>query len=293
MKTIYTLLVISMLSHFAKAQSYSGTISPSVPTPGKTLSINFALTIGSGPAVNNLSIYSYNSMTGVTTLLPTTSVFGGTNYLAYYTVPSNTVNNTILDFTVATTTNPIVYYGVVASATVLPVVFKSYTASLLGTDKVSLKWELASTDGISKTIIFRSTDGNTFLPIDTLKSSATQYSYDYTDILSGNSSTYFYKIACISVDGKSIISNTMLVSVNSNSSTIPKILNNAHVTGQLFLTGINLQDYKAGEINVIDMVGRKYQTTILSSNTLNVNNLSTGMYYLKIGSKPPMNFIAQ
>lgn len=291
MKSIYTIIACLLFSFGTKAQTYAGTVSNSKPSPGSTFTINFSLT--SGQATSSLVIYVYNSNTLDYTKLPTTSTFNGLAFYTTYTVPEGTPNNTILQFAVGTNTPQPTYYGTVSTSTVLPVIFQSFTAAMLGTDKVSLKWVLASTDGMDKSIVYRSVDGTNFLPIDTIKGSASVNSYGYIDPIGVNSGTYFYRIACVSLDGVKIITSTLHISKIGNGASTPKILNNAHIGNTLYLSGIDLSDYKNGEINIFDAMGRKYQAIAQNNNTIITNNLTKGIYYLKIGNNQPVSFIAQ
>jgi hypothetical protein len=292
MKKISIFLSLFLFIAYINAQSYTGTIVPTTPAPGNTITINFSLTAGT--PVTNLVIYAYNSSTLAYTMLPTVSTFNGNAYYSSYFIPITTPNNTLLQFAIGSNSVPITYNGVVESATVLPIIFESYTAVLNTAGNVSLKWKLASTDGMDKSIIYRSTDGSTFTPIATIKGSASQYDYAYTDLIDPAVKSYFYRVACVSLDGDKIISKTLYINNNANgSAAVPKIMNNGNVTGQLFVSGINLSDFKTGEINIYDMLGRKYQPSVLNSNTLIANNLRTGMYYLKIGQNKPLAFMAQ
>jgi hypothetical protein len=292
MKTISICLFFLCTIFFTNAQSYSGTIAPASPKPGTTITVNFSLT--SGLPVLNLVIYMYNSTTKTYAALPATATFNSSAYYAYYTIPANTPNNTLLQFTIGTNTTPPIYYGVVQSATVLPIIFESYTAILNTAGNINLKWKLASTDGMDKSVIYRSTDGKNFTPITTLKGSVAQSDYAYTDVIDPIEKAYFYKIACVSIDGDEIISNTLYVSTNGISNmAVPKILNNANVTSQLFVSGINLTDFKTSEINIFDVSGRKYQSSVLNNSTVNTNNLRTGIYYLKIANNKPLVFMVQ
>ncbi len=289
MKTLI-LFAFLLISNLTESQSYSGTIAPASPSAGETITVNFSLI--SGSAVPNLIIYVYNSTTLDYSTLPTTSTFSSTGYYAYYTIPLGTPNNTILQFTIGTNTTPPTYYGIVQSTTVLPIIFKDYTATFNGMDKIALKWQLESTSGIDKSIIYRSTDGNLFTQVATIKGNINQNDYSYIDTIDNNSS-YFYKIAGVGLDGDKIFSSTLFIYANGNNITLPKVLNNSNISNEIILTGINLTNYKTGDINIIDVLGRKYPLSILSNNTIGINNLKSGLYYLKIGNNKPLSFMAR
>lgn len=292
MKTIFTNLFI-LLALFINAQTYTGTISFDTPAPGTTVTVNFSL-VPPGASISNLSIYVYNSSTSTYSILSTTSTFNSLAYYAYFTIPANTPNNTVMQFALGTITTPATYYGTVASATVLPIILKSFTALLQGTDKVALQWELANNNHpLNKSIVYRSTDGINFNVLDTVMGATNQFVYNYTDLLTTNNNSFFYKIACLGIDGDKTISNTLAINNNGDGFNSVKILNNANVSNQLFLSGIDLSKYKFSDINMVDILGRKYQATIINNNTLNLNYLKAGMYYLKIGNNQPVNFIAQ
>ncbi len=296
MKKSSTLLV-SLLFLFttAKATLYTGTLSTSAGTAGSTVKVTFTLT--TGPAISGLVIYS--STLGVVSPLTTTDnpVFGifGNNYTATFTVPSGLPNGTPVFFTISTSSFSSVYgnSSPFPVYTILPVTYISNSAKLIEAEnKVLLTWSIASVDGVKEFNVMRSTDGLSFNKIATVKAS-TKTDYEFEDYLPNTDVNYYYKLSGVTLDGATRETGRMLIKKTSKQK-MPVILNNGNVKNELLLSGVNLMNYKAGEIKVYDITGHSFSALVESSNSIYLNTLpASGIYLLKIGNNDALRFIKQ
>jgi hypothetical protein len=292
MKKLFTFLASLLFLFSAHATLYTGTLNSATGVAGSTVKVSFNLT--SGPALSELVIYS--SILGTVTPLTTTDnpVFGvyGNNYTATFTVPAGYPNGTPVFFTIST--NPFgTVYGNASPFpmyTILPVTFISNSAKYVEAEsKVVLNWKIATTDGVKEFKIMRSTDGLNFTTIGTVLPGV-KTDYVYEDVLPNTSINYYYKISGVTIDGAVKETSRMLIKKTDKNAT-PVILNNGNIKNELLITGINLMNYKAGEIKVFDVTGRSYAATIQSSNSIYVTALSAGMYFLKIKDLPAISFM--
>jgi len=284
-KIILYIVIVLFAGNYVNGQNYIGTIVPEVPKAGTVVTISFSL--NEGDVQSDLAIYIYNSYTKTYQRLTTESTFDGLAYHSTYLVPDGTPSNTVLQFALGSVTLPVSYYGVVSPATVLPIVFKSYNASLYNTDKILLEWTLASNNGIKNTVIRRSTDGRNFTPIAIIPGDGLYYRYVDTP---GAGPAYFYTIECSSLDGDIKISNTLYVTKNISLSQY-RILNNGDVRNRLFISGPALSLTAGNNIKIFDIAGREYPAPLTASNTVNVERLEKGFFYLKIANQKPLAFV--
>ncbi|MGC4103217.1 hypothetical protein [Ferruginibacter sp.] len=286
MKKLSTLIASLFLFIAVNAQTYAGTVAPNTLKPGDAVAVSFALTTGAPMA--GLSIY-VDDING-THVLTTNTIFGGQAYKANYTVPANQPVPSIVNFAVG---NGTTFYGVVSSASVLPVVFVSSDVKFSAAEnKATISWKIAQNDGVKEFDILRSSDGRNYTKVGTV-APGTSLTYSYDDQLAtAVDGVYYYKISGVSMDGAVKETASMAVK-KGNKNTRPVILGNSNVKNVITLSGINLMEYKTGEIKVLDAMGRSCAATVQSSNTIAVNNLTAGVYYLKIKDLPALNFIAQ
>ncbi|MGG9960496.1 T9SS type A sorting domain-containing protein [Ferruginibacter sp. SUN106] len=292
MKKLSTLFASLLFLFSAHATLYTGSLSSATGTAGSAVTVTFNLT--SGPAISELVIYS--SILGTVTPLTTANnpVFGiyNNNYTATFTVPSGYPNGTPVFFTIST--NPFgTVYGNTSPFpmyTILPITYISNSAKYIEAgNKVALNWKIGSADGVKEFKVMRSTDGFSFTTIGTvLPGSTTDYTYE--DYLPNTAVNYYYKISGVTMDGMVKETGRMLIK-KSDKNAAPVILNSGNVKNELLVTGVNLMDYKAGEIKVFDVTGRSYTAAIQSSNSIYVTTLSAGMYFLKIKDLPALRFI--
>jgi hypothetical protein len=292
MKKLSTLFVSLLFLFSAHATLYTGSLSTATGIAGSTVTVTFNLT--TGPALSELVIYS--SILGTITPLTTANnpVFGiyDNNYTATFTVPSGYPNGTPVFFTISTNPFSTVYGNAspFPMYTILPITYISNSAKYTEAgNKVDISWKIGSTDGVKEFKVMRSTDGINFTTIGVvLPGSKTAYTYE--DILPAANVNYYYKISGITIDGAVKETGRMLIKKSDKGGT-PVILNNSNIKNELLVTGVNLMNYKAGEVKVFDVMGRNYAATIQSSNSIYVTTLSAGMYFLKIKDLPAISFM--
>ncbi len=182
--------------------------------------------------------------------------------------------------TVTITKNDINYLG---SCTLLPVNFKSFTASREN-EKVLLKWETASEQNNSGFIVERNVSG-TWTQIAAVPSkaaggnSSSTLSYNYEDVNNSKSASQ-YRIKQIDLDDKFSYSEIRLISGEEQAAKII-VYPNPSTDGKVNValeTNTGLKD-----ISLIDMSGRVIRQWKNNSNTsLQITDLTPGMYSLRV-----------
>ena len=180
--------------------------------------------------------------------------------------------------------------GIVAkyqvTAGTLPVTFTDFTAELKN-KSVLLQWQTLSEHNLSRFIIERSADGNTFSPIGNVAAAGnSNLKINYTTLdqqpLQGLN---FYRLKIVDADGKFIYSK--IVSVNVNRLFALKILPNP--ASRILYVQASGENEKA-LFRIFDLTGRKLKEgqVILNGNTLfsiSISGLSKGIYNLELYTK--------
>ncbi len=164
---------------------------------------------------------------------------------------------------------------------VLPVSWQSFTAGLKDNHNVVLNWEVAqqvnnkgysiehSRDGVSwETIGFVAGSGNNAV--------AEQYSFIHTNPANGN---HYYRIRQEDIDGQSVYSATVTITVSSNSPVAvwPNPARDAiHIH--------NESNNAASKAWVFDQQGRLMNESLLQpgDNTIRMNAMPTGTYVVRV-----------
>ena len=167
----------------------------------------------------------------------------------------------------------------------LPVSFKSFSASRINRNNVILKWETVTEVNNRGFDIERNTANNswektTFIPTQaTSGNSSSLLTYTFNDVNSNKGITQ-YRIKQIDIDGKAKFSDIRAVRGDGQQQKIivyptPSVDGRVNV---LFEEKGSVRD-----ITLTDMNGRVIkQWNALSNNTLQIENLGSGMYLLKV-----------
>jgi len=107
-----------------------------------------------------------------------------------------------------------------ATAVFASFVFQEYSATP-STDKVIIKWKTKSETGVSKFVLSRSTDDETYSDIGEVNINGPGYEYEYIDdnVFFKGSDTFFYKIKSVRSNGTTVEETQPLI-VNPNISGI-------------------------------------------------------------------------
>lgn len=167
----------------------------------------------------------------------------------------------------------------------LPVTFGSVAANRMNKTSVLVKWETVTEEN-TRGFIVQSKQGNdawkqsAFIPSKSIAgNSSLPLSYTFTDMNSSRGLTQ-YRIQQIDYDGKTSISETRVVRGEGQSGkTI--VYPNPSANGRVMVV---FDDNKAvRDLILVDMYGKQVrQFRAVTDNTLQIDNLSTGMYTLKV-----------
>ena len=289
MKKFITLFVSILFLINAKGQTFEGSFTPgTMPVnPGTTLTVTFTST---GPLTSGLKIFVSNPP-AANAILPTTEIFGGFSYTGTFVVPANQPSPSNIFFIIGNAAGT-VFFAKISTLQVLPISFLQSSAKYVAAEKsITLNWTIASVDDVKEFNVLRSTDGRNFSSIATVKPTVS-LNYTYKDLLNAaNAETVsYYRIVGVSLQNNIKQTATMIVK-KSNFKFNPVILNNGNVTNELIVTGLNLTEYKVGEIKIFDVTGRYYPFVIQNNNSIALKQLSKGIYYLKIANLPTLRFM--
>jgi hypothetical protein len=228
--------------------------------------------------------------TSVDALIQDTTYFtiaGNGNLAVSGTIPLININQSILFNVVITSpaNGQSIFMIPTTFCTPLPVTFKSFTAVRTSQSLVVLRWETATESNCYGFAIQRNMGNNNWQTIGFVSSKAINgnsegpLSYTYTDMNNSKGITQ-YRIQQIDLDGRSRFSDIRAVRGFGQS---PKILvyPNPSVEGRVYVTF----EEKEGIRDAILVDGRGQtirQWKGVSGNTLVIENLSSGMYYLKV-----------
>jgi SdrD B-like domain/Secretion system C-terminal sorting domain len=183
------------------------------------------------------------------------------------------------------------------SAVLLPVKLLSFSAMLVNNNKVDLKWSTVTEVNLNNFTIERSTDGVSYSDAGMVfanGSGAERMDYGMSDNVSNvQSSVIYYRLRSIDNDGKSQLSETRIIRLSKTNNNNISILTYPNpLTNELRITiPANWQNKKL-VYEVIALNGQiiKRQETANSSQTetMNVSNLSSGMYMVRVSCEGQM-----
>lgn len=163
--------------------------------------------------------------------------------------------------------------------TALPLTWISFNAKAVN-KKVALDWITAHEINTDHFDIERSVDGMHFSKIGNVPSSqnsSAESDYTFTDDNPINGISY-YRLKQVDIDGH--FTYSIIISVKINTQLSVQIIGNpVHQNLHLEINGTNGKSLPAW---ITDVSGRKYKTVTLSdgSKQINIEDLSSGMYYL-------------
>jgi len=166
----------------------------------------------------------------------------------------------------------------------VPVQWGSFTAEKSGTTSL-LKWTTVQEQNSLKFAVERSIDGSRFLEIGTVNAagnSNTQRSYTLTDAIPVAGINY-YRIKQIDLNGRSIYTDIRSITFNPFKGAISITPNPAKDKIAITVPG----NSKALRVTILNAVGQKVQAARINGqyNQLQLNNLTPGLYYIKISGE--------
>lgn len=161
----------------------------------------------------------------------------------------------------------------------LPVTLKTFSATPAGKCAARIAWTTGNEDQSDRYEVQRSTDGNTFATIGSVKSRnlASGSTYSYTDDNAPKGSSY-YRLKMIDIDGRSAYSHTATVHTDCGNENIRLVPN--PVTSVATVTGL-----KAGDvIRIMSSDGRIETELTAGKSTVQVNmgSLVSGVHLIQV-----------
>lgn len=173
----------------------------------------------------------------------------------------------------------------------LPVKLSSFSATLSNTNKVDLKWSTATETNLSHFIVERSTDGANYSDagmVFAYGNTTSKVDYALADNISSiQSGVIYYRLRSVDVDGKNQYSDVRIIRIGKQSDNNITILAYPNpVSNEIRITiPANWQNKKV-VYEVFSLAGqtaKKIQSANSSqTETLNVSNLNSGMYIVKV-----------
>ncbi|MBL7722156.1 MAG: T9SS type A sorting domain-containing protein, partial [Chitinophagaceae bacterium] len=172
-------------------------------------------------------------------------------------------------------------FVVQTSLTILPVKLVSFTGILNSDNRALLSWNVEEQQSIREYIVERSNDGTHFLPAgNVIANNYSQYIYNFTDH-NPVSGIAFYRLKVVE-DTRAEYSKTIFLKASDigSVSVYPVPAGNSVV---IQATDTDLINKKA---RLIDVSGKILKEFIIKNlpQTIDISNLRSGVYYIKIGS---------
>lgn len=167
----------------------------------------------------------------------------------------------------------------------LPVTFGTVSANRMNQSNVIVKWETVTEEN-TRGFMVQSKQGNdawkqsAFVPSKSVAgNSSLPLSYSFTDMNSSRGLTQ-YRVQQVDYDGKTSISETRVVRGDGQSGKMI-VYPNPSTNGRVMVV---FDDNKAiRDLILVDMYGKQVrQWRAVADNTLQIDNLGTGMYTLKV-----------
>jgi hypothetical protein len=202
-----------------------------------------------------------------------------------YTTPSSSTGN-VLVFNGVTLANNNVF-TVLTSTTApvpLPVTWENFSAVAVNQD-VDLKWQVGNNQNANVYNVQSSDNGSDFITIGQVDNTSSVLSYEYVqnNVAAG---THYYRIEEVDLDGKSILSRIVSVTIKESPITL-QVYNNPAVSGATELQ-INSSRAVKASIEMFTVTGSRISTRQQSLAagptriTLPMTNLAAAQYFVKV-----------
>lgn len=274
MRKTFTLLLL-VCSYFTHAQTIicgtaneNGSVTLTVPPGNSIISIDFAsygtpngacgsFTIGSCHAANSLSIVEAAFVgQSSATINASNGVFGDPC--------AGTVKRLYIQATYSST---------------LPLLLLSFTAQKTATGQVKLDWRSDQEINTAHFVIEQSVDGLVFVPAGTVQAAGSgSHRYSFTTGALSTSSTYYFRLKMVDVDGR--FQYSTIARINNNNTTIGLAVFPNPSTGVITISSDKKQD--AVIANSIGGVVRNI-SLVKGTQAVDISSLSTGVYFIRTG----------
>lgn len=257
------------------------------PKVGSSLALPTAT--GDASGIARLRIFQYHGTSSDGSGLPAS--YGSNNTIIDPADANINWNNTLQRWEVGfPVTGFSGFFAGVDGLNLLPVTLLSFTASLTANQTVRLQCYVAEQTGIKNYVVERSTDGSSFKPIGSLASNnLAATTYAYTDALLPITSTLYYRLSIVGVDGTVTYSSIASVKLGGINSII--IYPNP-ARSYFWLQGGNI-GLIGTDAYVTDMQGRVVCKTLISQwpVQMNTSTLADGVYLIKLAGNQTFKLV--
>jgi hypothetical protein len=205
---------------------------------------------------------------------------------------SGSILNAFMYLSYSTTTSAATYldnfiYSDNLPNVLLPVKLISFTVKAVN-NQVSLNWQTTSEVNLSNYVVQRSINGQDFETLASLKAKNTAGVFDYSFVdYTAKFGVNYYRLISVDIDGKSISSNPVAVTLGASIVSVTAYPNPA--VNQLNVSGLVIGD----RLKLLDLSGRIIKTQNFSgSNTavLNLDKINAGVYLLVVENAGKLTF---
>jgi hypothetical protein len=169
-------------------------------------------------------------------------------------------------------------------STTLPIKLENFNATIVDDKNIKISWRTSEEVNVKNFIVEKSSDGLTFNSLKEVQPSntTTGNSYNVIDNTLFNTGNIYYRLKTVDYDDRKSFSKIVRINLgNTNNDIIiyPQPSQNGTVNlSWKFKTPCNIELFEAAGKKIKSWNGYMY-------NTLSINNLSKGMYFVRIASK--------
>ena len=171
--------------------------------------------------------------------------------------------------------------------TPLPVKLINFAAKAVN-NKVSLNWQTTSEVNLSAYLVQRSTNGQDFETLTSVKAKNTAGVFDYSFIdYSAKFGVNYYRLVSVDIDGTTNTTNPVAVTLGASATSVTAYPN--PTVNQLNVTGLVAGDH----VKLLDLSGRIIKEQAFSgsnSSVLNLEKINAGIYLLVVENSGNLTF---
>ena len=176
----------------------------------------------------------------------------------------------------------------------LPTTLVSFNVKKLSNEQVLLQWKTTNEQALKQYDVERSTNGRDFSKVGTsviARNSIQSNEYQLIDYSNWNEATRYYRLKMVDNDNQYRYSSVIVIN-NNKKSTISFYPNPAKDQLYIDIAGSNLVNSR---VSITDQSGRMVKSAILSGsvNTINVSDLSPGVYVVRLADGSNYKVIKQ
>jgi hypothetical protein len=191
-------------------------------------------------------------------------------------------NTSVDHITLSTPTGTCTMTNISAPA-VFPIKLTSFSAFIGSESSVRLKWSSAQEFNSLKFGVEKSGDGKSFSEIGTVAAAGNSTrNIDYAFEDKNFSSTAFYRLRMVDIDGHTEFSKVVYVNNGKGGTTTLSVFPNPFKS-DIQLKGVSASEINAQNVKVYNVAGKQVAYRITGSNSISIDgNLPQGIYILRV-----------